>query len=33
MKKMPKWEPAVQAGQKVAVSFTQPVIFVGQEEE
>ncbi len=32
MKKMPKWEPAMQNGQKIAVSFTQPVIFVGVEE-
>ena len=32
MKKMPKWEAAMQNGEKIAVSFTQPVIFVGQEE-
>lgn len=32
MKRMPKWEPAMQNGQKIAVSFTQPVIFVGVEE-
>lgn len=32
MKKMPKWEPATQNKNKVAVSFTQPVIFVGVEE-
>ena len=32
MKKMPKWEPAMQNGRKVAVAFTQPVIFVGAEE-
>ena len=32
MKKMPKWEPAMQNGRKVAVAFTQPVTFVGVEE-
>ncbi len=32
MKKMPKWEAAMQNGQKIAVSFTQPVIFLGVEE-
>lgn len=32
MKKMPKWEPAMQRGRKVAVAFTQPVTFVGVEE-
>jgi periplasmic protein TonB len=32
MKKMPKWEPAVQNHTKVAVAFTQPVIFVGSDE-
>jgi periplasmic protein TonB len=32
MKKMPKWEPAMQNGQRVAVAFTQPVIFLGVEE-
>lgn len=32
LKKMPKWEPAVQHGSPVAVGFTQPVIFVGVEE-
>ena len=32
MKKMPKWEPAMQNGRKVAVAFTQPVTFVGAEE-
>lgn len=32
MKKMPKWEPAVQNRIKVAVAYTQPVIFVGVEE-
>lgn len=32
LKKMPKWTPALQAGAPVAVSFTQPVTFVGVEE-
>jgi protein TonB len=32
MKKMPKWQPASQNKNKVAVSFTQPVIFMGVEE-
>lgn len=32
LKKMPKWMPAFQSGQPVAVSFTQPVTFVGMEE-
>lgn len=32
MKKMPKWEPAMQNGRKVAIAFTQPVTFVGVEE-
>lgn len=32
LKKMPRWEPAIQNGQKQAVSFTQPVVFVGVEE-
>lgn len=32
LKKMPKWMPALQAGQPMAVSFTQPVTFVGMEE-
>jgi periplasmic protein TonB len=32
LKKMPAWEPAWQNGIKVAVYFTQPVTFVGQEE-
>jgi len=31
MKKMPKWKPALQNGQPVAVTFTQPVTFVGIE--
>lgn len=32
MKKMPKWEPALQAGSPIAVAYQQPVIFIGQEE-
>lgn len=32
MKKMPKWEPAVQNGKNVPVTFTQPVTFVGAVE-
>lgn len=32
MKKMPRWEPAVQNGHKVAVIFTQPVTFMAVEE-
>ena len=32
MKKMPKWQPASQNRNKVAVSYTQPVIFIGVEE-
>jgi protein TonB len=32
LKKMPKWEPALQAGRPIAVAFQQPVIFIGQEE-
>jgi protein TonB len=32
LKKMPKWVPAMQGGQPMAVAFTQPVTFVGQEE-
>ena len=32
MKKMPKWEPALQAGRPIAVVYQQPVIFIGQEE-
>ena len=31
LKKMPKWKPALQNGQPVAVTFTQPVTFVGIE--
>ena len=32
LKKMPKWEPALQAGRPIAVAFQQPVIFVGEEQ-
>ena len=32
LKKMPKWEPALQAGKPIAVAFQQPVIFVGEEQ-
>jgi len=32
LKKMPKWEPAMQAGNRVAVAYTQPVIFMGVEQ-
>jgi len=32
MKKMPRWEPAVQNNLKVAVAYIQSVIFVGVEE-
>jgi protein TonB len=32
LSKMPKWNPAVQNGHKVAVPFTQPVTFVGLEQ-
>lgn len=32
LKKMPRWAPAMQGGHPVAVSFTQPVTFVGLEE-
>ncbi|MES1217887.1 MAG: TonB family protein [Bacteroidota bacterium] len=31
-KRMPKWNPAIQNGSKIAVSFTQPVTFVGVEQ-
>ena len=30
-KRMPKWNPAIQNGIKVATSFTQPVTFIGVE--
>lgn len=32
MKKMPKWEPALQAGKPIAVAYQQPVIFIGEEQ-
>ena len=32
MKKMPKWEPAIQNNSRIAVTYTQPVIFMGVEE-
>jgi protein TonB len=32
LKKMPKWLPAIQNGKPTAVSFTQPVTFVAQED-
>lgn len=32
LKKMPRWKPAVQNGQAVARSFTQPVTFIGVEQ-
>jgi len=32
MRKMPKWEPALQAGRPIAVAYQQPVIFIGQEQ-
>ena len=32
LKKMPKWEPALQAGRPIAVAFQQPVIFVAEEQ-
>jgi periplasmic protein TonB len=32
LKKMPKWEPALQAGRPIAVAYQQPVIFIGQEQ-
>ena len=31
-KRMPRWNPAIQNGNKIAVSFTQPVTFVGVEQ-
>jgi len=31
-KRMPHWIPAIQNGNKIAVSFTQPVTFVGVEQ-
>lgn len=32
LKKMPRWKPAVQNGHKTAVTFTQPVTFIGLED-
>lgn len=32
LKKMPRWEPALQAGRPIAVAFQQPVIFIGEEQ-
>jgi protein TonB len=32
MKKMPRWEPAMQKGKFVAVAYQQPVTFLGVEE-
>jgi len=32
MKKMPRWEPAMQNGNFIAVAYTQPVIFLGVEQ-
>lgn len=32
MKKMPRWEPAYQNNSRIAVAYTQPVIFMGVEE-
>ena len=32
LRKMPRWKPAIQNGHPVAVSFTQPVTFVGVEQ-
>jgi protein TonB len=32
LKKMPKWEPALQAGRPIAVAYQQPVIFMGVEQ-
>jgi protein TonB len=32
LRKMPKWKPALQSSQPVAVAFTQPVTFMGLEE-
>ena len=30
LKKMPNWEPALQAGRPIAVAYQQPVIFIGR---
>jgi len=32
LKKMPRWDPAIQNGNYVASAYTQPVIFIGVEE-
>jgi protein TonB len=32
LRKMPKWKPAIQNGHPVALSYTQPVTFVGVEQ-
>jgi protein TonB len=32
LKKMPKWKAAIQNGRAIAVTFTQPVTFVGVEQ-
>lgn len=32
LKKMPKWKPAIQNGQLVTRSYTQPVTFIGMEQ-
>jgi protein TonB len=32
MKKMPRWDPAMQNGNFIAVPYTQPVIFLGVEQ-
>jgi protein TonB len=31
-KRMPRWNPAIQNGTRVATSFTQPVTFIGEEQ-
>lgn len=32
LKKMPRWEPAIQNGNYITTAYTQPVIFIGVEE-
>ncbi|HEX6170596.1 MAG TPA: TonB family protein [Chitinophagaceae bacterium] len=32
LKRMPRWEPALQAGRPIAVAYQQPVIFIGEEQ-
>jgi protein TonB len=32
LKKMPHWEAAMQGGKPIAVPYTQPVIFIGEEQ-